>query len=301
MVCVLASSGGAAAGEWNAGGSVRTDEDCLPKLVCKVKNRIRWRTPAWDETTCQSVATAIQEAAERHDLHPHLILGTLVNESELDEKAHRDTYIGGHLYAKDGGLGGVRCVLGQDGKTCTNFLVRGVTWKKLMEPATNIEVTAQILAYFRDGGATTRKIVQTTDRRGRQRAVYRAVPCQHKTHAWWAHYNHGPAFIDRGPARHYPHRVAVLYAALLRAAGEPMTTELGGTITMTDKGQKPRTLDRPVGDRQRRLVAHIMESQDACRAIASATMRRHAGAPEAARVCLASRGHAVDRSRRALP
>jgi hypothetical protein len=227
-----------------------TPLECLTRMVCGIKENVRWRTPAWDTKACLGVAEAVQATAEKYSLSPYLIIGTMVNESELDEASYRVTYRAGKLYAKDGGLGGIRCIIGQDGKRCVNGPVRGMTFKEVMVPATNIEITGRILAGHRDG------------------------PCPHKNHAWWVHYNHGPAYIDHGRARHYAHRVAVLYAAALRAADMPITTELKGPITITDKGQKPRTIDKPVGVRQRRLVAQIMACAGTCQK--SGTLDQHA-------------------------
>jgi hypothetical protein len=225
--------------------TMHEDTTCFAKLLCAVKDRIRWRTPAWSAKTCEKLGDAIQASASEHKLNPHLLLGILVNESELDEKSHRDTYRDGKLVAKDGGLGGMRCVLGQDGKHCVNGFVRGMSWQQIMDPVTNIEMAARELARHHE-----------------------SVACRHKGHAWWNHFNHGVRYIDRGPARHYGHRVAVLYAALLRVSGESVTDELRKPITIVDKGQKPRSIDKPVGVRQRRLVGQIMECARACTKLA---------------------------------
>src|SRR4029077_8563049 len=162
---------------------------------------------------------SILSSSKAHGINPYLLLGTLVNESELDEKAMRVTTDGtGKVVAKDGGLGGVDCVLGKEGQHCINGLVRGKSWKELMDPAANIEATAAELAYFKDGGAGSWQTVKVRDKHGRLRPQRRMVPCRHKNHAWWVHFNHGEHYIDHGPARHYGHRVGVLYAALLRVS-----------------------------------------------------------------------------------
>lgn len=245
-----------------------SDLECFARRLCAVKEHIRWRTPAWDGETCLALATAIKDTAAKYFLDPSLILATLVNESELNENAVRVTYIGKKIHAKDGGLGGIRCILAKDAKTCVNSLVYGVTWKEVMVPTTNIGLTGKILAYYRDGGAITKKTVKVR-RNGRLRAEYRIVPCIHKNHAWWSHYNHGPSYKDHGPARHYGHRVAVLYAALLRAGDASITDELRKPITIRDKGQSQRTIDKPIGKRQRHLVAEIMECSGICPKIAA--------------------------------
>ncbi len=67
-----------------------------------------------------------------------------------------------------------------------------------MDPVTNIELGARELAHWRDGGGVTRKTIVKLDADGHRQHVTKDVPCEHKTHAWWAHYNHGPRYIDKG-------------------------------------------------------------------------------------------------------
>ena len=66
-----------------------------------------------------------------------------------------------------------------------------------MDPVTNIELGARELAYWRDGGGVTSKTIAAR-RQGHLQHVTKNVPCHHKTHAWWAHYNHGPRYIEKG-------------------------------------------------------------------------------------------------------
>ena len=284
-------------------GPVRAEVrlDCLSKLVCDVKERIRWRTPAWDEKQCQAIAEAVLASSEKYSVSPGLILGTAINESELNEGAVRVTYPNSRT-AKDSGLMGIRCILDTDrmvGKrmvkakgACINGVVRGLPWVDLMDPVTNIEKGAEELAFFRDQGSTTNRVITTVGHHGRRSSKLMAVQCPHLDHAWWAHFNHGPRYIDHGPARHYPHRVAVLYAALLRSLDEPLTEELKGPITIADKGAKPRSIDKPVGDRQRRLVSLINASAGTCQKLASSgTLETDAGETAAAD----ERGHQITR------
>jgi len=188
-------------------------DSCLAKTICAVKNKIRWQTPAWTPTQCQRIAGAVATSAKRHDLSPTLLLAIMINESDMNEKASRVYLRDNKVYAKDGGLMAIRCVVDRK-ERCVNGNVRGMKWKDIMDPVTNIEVGARELAYWRDGGGVTSTTVTRRDSSGHVQRVKKDVPCHHKTHAFWAHYNHGPRYIDRGYPRHYPHRIAVLDHAL---------------------------------------------------------------------------------------
>ena len=188
-------------------------DSCLAKTICAVKNKIRWQTPAWKPAQCQSIAAAVSTSAKRHDLSPTLLLAIMINESDMNEKASRVYLRDNKVYAKDGGLMAIRCVVDKKDR-CVNGNVRGMAWKDLMDPVTNIEVGARELAYWRDGGGVTSTVVTRRDGSGHLQRVTKDVPCHHKTHAYWAHYNHGPRYIDRGYPRHYPHRIAVIDHAL---------------------------------------------------------------------------------------
>jgi hypothetical protein len=232
-----------------------------------VKNKIRWRTPAWTTDQCAEVADAVLDSARRHDLSPSLIVAVMINESDMNEKAVRPTMHGKTVYAKDSGLMGVRCVLDKK-ERCTNGNVRGMSWKELMTPAGNIEAGARELAYWKNGGAVTRAVVKVRDEHGRIRPVYRERPCRHKTHAWWAHYNHGPRYIEKGFARHYPHRIAVLYHALATVTDDDQHELVSSVLTIQDPGRRPRTADHPVEARHKKLYEQIMESAGGCSRVA---------------------------------
>jgi hypothetical protein len=169
---------------------------CLAQTICAVKEKIRWQTPAWTPSQCGRIADAVATSAKRHELSPSLLLAVMVNESDMNEKAARVYTRNGKVYAKDGGLMGIRCMLDEH-ERCTNGHVRGVAWKDLMNPVKNIELGARELARWRDGGAVMTKTVVKLDASGHRYKVAREVPCDHKTHAWWAHYNHGPRYIDK--------------------------------------------------------------------------------------------------------
>jgi hypothetical protein len=97
--------------------------------------------------------------------------------------------------------------------------------------------------------------------------VTRDVPCLHKTHAYWAHYNHGPRYIDKGYPRHYPHRIAVLDQALATVMNLPAPELHEGRITIHDAGKRERTADRPIEPRYKKLTGQILSS-GSCSAIA---------------------------------
>jgi hypothetical protein len=209
----------------------------------------------------------VLDSAKRNDISPSLLLAVMVNESDMDEQAARPTVKNGSLYAKDSGLMGIRCVLDKKG-TCTNGYVRGMAWKKLMDPFTNIELGARELARWKTGGVN--RVTVRVRSGGQLVTKQKYVPCHHKTHAFWAHYNHGPVYIDHGFARHYPHRVAVLEYAIAHALNvdAPELTQVP-RITIHDKGQRERTADRPIEPRFRKLCSQINEVGGQCSSVAS--------------------------------
>jgi len=242
--------------------------DCLARTLCEVKDKIRWQTPRWTPAECRTLAGEILKAAEAHDVSPTLLLAVMINESDLNEKAVRLTFHGPKVYARDGGLMGIRCMPDAQDK-CTNGYVRGIPWRNVMDPHTNIELGAAELARWRTGGITKKTVrVRTAD--GGLRVVTRNVPCQHKSHGFWAHYNHGPRYIDQGYARHYPHRVAVLDHAVAEALGTDAPELKEGHITMQDPGKRERRADRPVEARYRKLYAEILSAAGKCEAPAYA-------------------------------
>jgi hypothetical protein len=242
------------------------DEDCLASAVCGVKSQVRWKTTAWTPDFCHEVAHGVLTAAEKYDLSPTLLLAVMINESDLDEKVFRDSRKDGVVYAKDSGLMGVRCVLDQKNR-CTNGNVKGMAWKTLMEPLTNIDVGARELASWRTAG-----VMRTTVRvrsGGRLVTKDKIVACRHRTHAFWAHYNHGPFYLDHGPARHYPHRVAVVDYALARMLNvDAPELSAADRITIRDPGQRARTPDRPVEERFRKLCGQIRRVDGICSRVA---------------------------------
>jgi hypothetical protein len=242
-------------------------ETCLTNTICAVKEKIRWQTPAWTPSQCRKVADAVSGAAKKYDLSPTLLLAVMVNESDMNEKASRSYARDGKVYAKDGGLMGIRCHL-DDHDHCTNGDIKGMAWKDLMDPATNIELGARTLAHYRDGGAVMTKTITKLEH-GQRVKVAKEVPCDHKNHGFWAHYNHGPRYIEKGYARHYPHRIAVLDHALAQVMNVPAPELTSGHITMRDPGKRERTPDRPLEPRFKKLCDQIHESSNAsCSALA---------------------------------
>ncbi len=245
-------------------------EACFAETLCNLKPRFQRAKRSWDEGFCPDVARSFLEVAEDHKLNPALMLAVSINESDLDDQAVATSVRGETVYAKDGGLMGIRCILDDKGN-CTNGNVRGLTWTNVMSPFTNIALGARELVHYRDGAGIERVEKNIRGRDGTVTRVVRNTRCQHRTHAYWAHYNHGPVYKSDGYARHYPHRVAVLYHALVKAMGMPMPKELTeGRITLRDKGQRERTADRPVEQRYKELVELIEASAgNTCRNLAA--------------------------------
>jgi hypothetical protein len=241
---------------------------CLTNTICAVKEKIRWQTPAWAPSQCRHIADAVATSAKRHNLSPTLLLAVMINESDMNEKASRSYTRNGKVFAKDGGLMGIRCHLDAH-ERCTNGDLMGMAWKELMDPATNIELGAKTLAHYRDGGAVMTATITKLDENGHRYRVTKDVPCTHKNHAFWAHYNHGPRYIDKGYARHYPHRIAVIDHALAQVMNVPAPELTQGAITMHDPGKRERTIDRPMEPRYKKLCEQIKSSTTAsCSAIA---------------------------------
>jgi len=124
-----------------------------------------------------------------------------------------------------------------------------------------------MLAHYRDGGAVMEKTVSKRDASGHLHRVKKEIACNHKTHAFWAHYNHGPRYIDKGYPRHYPHRIAVLDHALATVMNVPAPELTSGRITVHDAGKRERTPDRPIEPRYKKLTNQILSS-GTCSALA---------------------------------
>jgi hypothetical protein len=189
----------------------------LAGALCRVHERVSPRHDPWSAEFCASLATAVEVAAVHHGLSPALLVAVMINESDLDARAVR-AYRAGRAIAKDSGLMGIRCRLDGHG-LCTNALVQGMTWRQVMDPITNVELGARYLAMYRDGAGRSRVTREVRDADGSVTVTEKSVPCRHRDHAYWAHYNHGTHFISEGSARFYPNHVAVLEQALSETLG----------------------------------------------------------------------------------
>lgn len=241
-------------------------EACLASAVCAIKERIRWRTPAWTPGFCEEVAHTVLTQAQKYRLPPLLLVAIMINESTMNENAVRITTKDGSVYAKDGGLMGIRCVVDKQGR-CKNGDLRGMSWAEVVEPTTNIAIAARQLAYWRDFGGVTARKTLVRDGDGVLRARTRLIHCTHEDHAFWAHYNHGVRYIDHGPASSYPRRVGSLYHALSHALSMDMDRrtlpQLG--LPHASPGRYAWISDRRDGERQHSLCRTIMDVGPVCK------------------------------------
>jgi hypothetical protein len=246
-------------------GDNQPSASCLAAAICTLKERLRWRTPAWSSAYCERIASNVLAAAKQHSLPAALIVAVMINESSLNAYATRVTMKGNTVYARDGGLMGLRCIVDSKGR-CMNGRLRGMQWSEVLNPSTNIALGAAALAYWRDvGGVMPVKASASSASGTGKRIIYRR--CLHENHAFWAHYNHGERYLDHGRARHYPHRIAVLYYALLRALNLDTSALTSMRIGVSDAGRKPRTPDHPVEARELALCRSISSIGPVCRSL----------------------------------
>jgi Transglycosylase SLT domain len=256
---------------------VAENDACLASALCNLQQRVGRSRPAWTPAFCARLAQGVVASARRHDLAPALLVAVMINESDLDEKAARVSRPHGTL-AKDSGLMGIRCVVGARGR-CTNGLVRGVPWRSVMDPLTNVELGAVYLAYYRDGGGRSRITVRTRQPDGTVRTAVRNIPCRHLDHAYWAHYNHGTRYIAHGPPRFYAPHVAILQDALVETLGLDRETAIAPRYTL----RALQRADRPTGQRYVQLCGLIRASNGLCVA-APPTLTARNESPPAARL-----------------
>jgi hypothetical protein len=247
---------------------VRGGDDCLAEGLCRLQHQVGRQRGLWTPETCRSVAAGMTASAARHGLSPALLLAVMIQESNLDEHAVRESHPHGKL-ARDSGLMGIRCHLDGRGR-CTNGLVRGLPWRQLMSPLTNIEFGAQYLALYRDGAGRSRVVSRTRQPDGTVREVARSVPCRHLDHAYWAHYNHGTHYIAHGPARWYPVDVAALYAAVGETLGLD-TSELARVKTKGN-GAVADAGDRAAHQRSAQLCGAVHAARLFCSTSAIASL-----------------------------
>jgi hypothetical protein len=246
-------------------------QPCLAEALCALKQKMSAHHGTWSPALCRTIAEGVEASAARHDLSPALLLAVMIQESDLDETAARVSHPGGGI-ARDSGLMGIRCRLDQRGR-CTNGLVRGMPWRQVMAPVTNIELGARYLALYRDGAGRSRIVVRAPQPDGTVRETVRNVPCRHLDHAYWAHYNHGTHYISRGLPRLYPLHVAALYAALGQTLGLD-TSELA-RVKHTPAARSALVAvaslgDRAAGRRSSQLCAAVHAARPFCAAPAIA-------------------------------
>jgi hypothetical protein len=270
-------------------------EQCFIRTLGAIQDAIRWprksgktksgkrviEVPAWSPEKRQRIGRAFIESGHRHGFRPGFLAAFSVNESDLRDSSVLEAKTKDGRIANDSGLMAVRCILGDEKRwwrgdrplrrqepgarfirACVNDPVRGMTLDEVLDPATNIEIAASILARLRDEGVPL-LVSHIEKRHGRPRLVREVRQCPHKAHPFYAHYNWGTRTIETGSPRHYPHRIAVLYHAIAEAM-DTDAPELVGVRFVQDKGSKPRRVDKPVGERQRRLFTLILSCQGHC-------------------------------------
>jgi soluble lytic murein transglycosylase-like protein len=208
-------------------------QDCFVKTMCEIKERVRWKTPKWNAEKCTRVANAFVASGQRHNLEPEFLASVSLNESDFNDESTRVSINKQGDEVVDSGLMAIRCVKDSKGR-CKNGYVKGMTVKKLLVIETNIEIGAKILASTRQDKY-----------------------CKHLNHPWWAHYNWGPRTLDKGPARHYGHRVGVVYFAYAYALGKKPIELAKIKFVQDPRPAKPRTADKPIGIREKVLVAKV--------------------------------------------
>jgi hypothetical protein len=119
-----------------------------PEFVCRVKDAIRFRSPAWPDWYCLRVTHAVERAATTTGQRPDVLMSIAVVESDLRSGVE-------HWYSVDGfprpgacgdlGIMGIRCCLDDDW-LCGNGLVKGWKYPAVMRLENNIMLGAKILA-----------------------------------------------------------------------------------------------------------------------------------------------------------
>ena len=212
-------------------------------LCARSRTRSAGARPPGRRRTCQRIADAVLAAAARVRAVARADPGgDAQRERPRREGAPSPTTATAWSTPRTAGLMGIRCVFDDRGR-CDNGHVRGMSFRAVMDPVKNVELGARELAYFRDKGGVEQQVVRERNARA---ASWSSAPstCAASTadHAYWAHYNHGSFYITRGYARHYPHRVAVLYhAPVAQCWAARARARASGPITMRDPGRRPRT------------------------------------------------------------
>ena len=143
--CAAATAHAGEAFTASADAVAPTGPDVTAGLICSAQHVVRWREAAWTAAECQARARDFADAGQRWGFAPGQLLAMSIAESDMRVRAQR--VVGNAL---DEGLMGVRCVMGLHFH-CTNFPVRGLTAKQLLEPRRNIEAGTRILAELHHG------------------------------------------------------------------------------------------------------------------------------------------------------
>ena len=165
------------------------------------------------------------------------------------------------MYAKDGGLMGIRCVFGERGR-CDNGHVQGMSFRAIMDPVNNIELGAKALAYYRDKGGVEKKMVRERNAEGKLVEAHqeRPLPAPRPTPA-------GPTTTTarstspRATPGTTPTGWRCCTTACRGVLGVPapeLTVADGSPCAI--RGRRPRTADRPVEPRYRVLCDKIGRS-----------------------------------------
>lgn len=205
---------------------------CFVENLCALKEAVRWKTPKWEQPMCNRVGNAIIAEERNTGIPKDFILSVMLHESDLNEKAVRPATRKGKLVAKDGGLMGLRCSVGNDEETCINYGGR-IKASDLLVPEINIRLGVKKLLSIRDTYA-----------------------CTHIDHPWFAHYNWGGKVFRTGVPRSYPQRIAVLWKAIADTLGVHRP-EIAKLRFVQVAGKKPVTINTPVGARHVTLIAKI--------------------------------------------
>jgi hypothetical protein len=240
---------------------VNGGDECLATTLCRLQHQVGRHRQLWAAETCRSIAAGLTASATRHQLSPGLLLAVMIQESNLDAHAVRESRPRG-VIARDSGLMGIRCLLDGRGR-CTNGLVRGMPWRQVMSPLTNIELGARYLVLYRDGAGRSRVVSRVRQPDGTVRVTTRSVPCRHLDHAYWAHYNHGTHYISHGPARWYPVDVAALYAAIGETLGLD-TSELARLGTTKGLHASTAAGDQAAHQRSAQLCGAVHAARPVC-------------------------------------
>jgi hypothetical protein len=189
------------------------------------------------------------------------LLAIMVNESDMNEKSARSYTRDGKIYAKDGGLMADPLHARRQGAAARTGTCAASRGKDLMNPRDEHRAgRARARALARGGG-----VVRTTITEGRRQppplsGQRRTCPVSTRRTAGGRTTTTVPRYIDKGYARHYPHRIAVLDHAFATVMNTPSAGAGKGTHHHSRPGQA-RTRARPAaGTALQKLYSQIISS-----------------------------------------